>query len=278
MQSMSLHAVMSDSSVHLQLCLDIKDFHICLPALVDDGSRRINTLKRCVALTLSSSGGPRLAALSLLWFKLIGLGITAGSTCFSGSGAGFKVLAIGLFGSGPLPNTLTQSAVALVEKAGGVRMEERLSLSKVVLITVDTRSAELEQGAPGTRRAPAVPLIMIASLELAVMDEQLPRYWRAFAWTRLFKVWTSSRTDDLLGVLPGSMHLGTRGLRGVFDRTKTSGAQGPLAPFLHFYTCMGYQVRVAGDWISYLVFRWFFFREGLPGAEALHETSRHAGL
>ena len=66
MQSMSLHAVMSDSSVHLQLCLDIKDFHICLPALVDDGSRRINTLKRCVALTLSSSGGPRLAALSLL--------------------------------------------------------------------------------------------------------------------------------------------------------------------------------------------------------------------
>ena len=27
MQSMSLHAVMSDSSVHLQLCLDIKDFH-----------------------------------------------------------------------------------------------------------------------------------------------------------------------------------------------------------------------------------------------------------
>ena len=176
-----------------------------------------------------------------------------------------------MFGSGPLPNTLTQSAVALVEKAGGVRMEERLSLSKVVLITVDTRSAELEQGAPGTRRAPAVPLIMIASLELAVMDEQLPRYWRAFAWTRLFKVWTSSRTDDLLGVLPGSMHLGTRGLRGVFDRTKTSGAQGPLAPFLHFYTCMGYQVRVAGDWISYLVFRWFFFREGLPGAEALHE-------
>ena len=27
MQSMSLHAVMFDSSVHLQLCLDIKDFH-----------------------------------------------------------------------------------------------------------------------------------------------------------------------------------------------------------------------------------------------------------
>ena len=31
MQSMSLHAVMSDSSVHLQLCLDIKDFQIPFP-------------------------------------------------------------------------------------------------------------------------------------------------------------------------------------------------------------------------------------------------------
>ena len=28
-RTMSLHAVMSDSSVHLQLCLDIKDFQVC---------------------------------------------------------------------------------------------------------------------------------------------------------------------------------------------------------------------------------------------------------
>ena len=72
-----------------------------------------------------------------------------------------------------------------------------LSMSRAVLITMDARSAELEQGAPETRRAPSVPLIMIASLEFAVMDVQLPRY------CRLFKVWTSSRTPDLLGVLPG---------------------------------------------------------------------------
>ena len=31
MQSMSLHAVMSDSSVHLQLCLDIQDEDFALP-------------------------------------------------------------------------------------------------------------------------------------------------------------------------------------------------------------------------------------------------------
>ena len=106
------------------------------------------------------------------------------------------------------------SAVSLVEKAGAVPSENRLSLSRSVLVTVDTRTAELEQGAPETRRAAPLPLIMVASLELAVMDSSLPRYWRAFAWVRLFKVWTSSRTDDLLGVLPSSMHLGSRGLKG----------------------------------------------------------------
>ncbi|OLP82107.1 hypothetical protein AK812_SmicGene37261 [Symbiodinium microadriaticum] len=108
------------------------------------------------------------------------------------------------------------AAVALVEKAGAVDPSDRLSCNRLVLSTVDTRTAELEEGAPETRRAPPMPLSIIASLELAVMDGQLPRYWRAYAWVRLFKVWTSSRTDDLLGVLPGSMRLGLRGLRGVF--------------------------------------------------------------
>ena len=41
---------------------------------------------------------------------------------------------------------------------------------------------------------------------------------------RLLKIWTASRTDDLLGILPDQMLLGRLGLRGVFDRTKTSGA------------------------------------------------------
>ena len=140
------------------------------------------------------------------------------------------------------------ASVALVEKAGGVSPDVRLSNSRAVLATVDTRSAELEQGAPETRRAPPLPLIMIASLELAVMDKQLQRYWRAFAWVRLFKVWTSSRTDDLLGVLPSSMHLGARGLKGVFDRTKTSGA-GRKVRWLPFFISTHAWI-IEPDWLE----------------------------
>ena len=116
------------------------------------------------------------------------------------------------------------AAVSLVERAGGIASVDRVSTSRIVLSTVDTRTAELEQGAPDTKRALPLPLILVMSLELSIMDDSLARYWRAFAWVRLLKVWTASRTDDLLGVLPGLMHLGLKGLRGVFDRTKTSGA------------------------------------------------------
>ena len=66
--------------------------------------------------------------------------------------------------------------------------------------------------------------IMVASLELKVCDDREPLYFRAFAWTRLLKVWTSSRADDLQGILPDKMEFGSRGLHGVFDRAKTSGA------------------------------------------------------
>ncbi|CAE7908811.1 unnamed protein product [Symbiodinium microadriaticum] len=140
------------------------------------------------------------------------------------------------------------AAVALVEKAGAVDPSDRLSCNRLVLSTVDTRTAELEEGAPETRRAPPMPLSIIASLELTVMDGQLPRYWRAYAWVRLFKVWTSSRTDDLLGVLPGSMRLGLRGLRGVFDRTKTSGP-GRRIRWLPFFVSFHCWV-VCSDWLE----------------------------
>ena len=140
------------------------------------------------------------------------------------------------------------AAVVLVEKAGAVDPRDRLSCNRIVLSSVDTRTAELEEGAPETRRAPPMPLSIIASLELAVMDGQLPRYWRAYAWVRLFKVWTSSRTDDLLGVLPGSMRLGLRGLRGVFGRTKTSGP-GRRVRWLPFFVSFHCWV-VCSDWLE----------------------------
>ena len=46
---------------------------------------------------------------------------------------------------------------------------------------------------------------------------------RAFAWVRLVKVWGALRSDDLGGLLPGELQRLDRGLKGMLDRTKTSG-------------------------------------------------------
>ena len=100
------------------------------------------------------------------------------------------------------------SAVSLIERAGGVIAADRLSTCRVVLNVVDTRTAELEQGAPDIKRALPLPLIMVMSLELIVLDDSMPKYWRAFSWVRLLKIWTASRTDDVLGILPDQMLLG----------------------------------------------------------------------
>ena len=65
-------------------------------------------------------------------------------------------------------------------------------------------------------------------------DSSLPKYLRALAWCRLFKLWTSSRADDLQGASFDNMVVTTEGLRGYFDRTKTSGA-GRRVRFLPFF-------------------------------------------
>ena len=76
------------------------------------------------------------------------------------------------------------AAVALLEKAGAVPDASRISVHPIVLRAVDTRTAELEQGAREVRRAAPLPLVLVLSLELMVLDSSAAAYWRAFAWVR----------------------------------------------------------------------------------------------
>ena len=126
------------------------------------------------------------------------------------------------------------SAVSFVERAGGIPKDMMLSAQPPVLNLVNVRTAELEVGAPPTRQAVPIPLLLIISLELAVGDKGLPKYLRALAWCRLLKLWTSSRADDLQGASFDNMVIAQEGLRGHFDRTKTSGA-GRRVRFLPFF-------------------------------------------
>ncbi|CAE7733651.1 HET-E1 [Symbiodinium sp. CCMP2592] len=140
------------------------------------------------------------------------------------------------------------SAVIFFERVGGVKVEASISSHVLVRNLVRVRTAELEAGAPPTKQAPALALIMVMSLEAVVVNSAHKKFVRAYAWARLLKLWTSSRANDLQGILPEQMTMSSQGLRGVFDRTKTSGADKRIR-WLPFFVCKDAWL-LRSDWLA----------------------------
>ncbi|CAE7799767.1 unnamed protein product [Symbiodinium sp. CCMP2592] len=140
------------------------------------------------------------------------------------------------------------SAVIFFERVGGVKAEASISSHVLVRNLVRVRTAELEAGAPPTKQAPALALIMVMSLEAVVVNSAHKKFVRAYAWARLLKLWTSSRANDLQGILPEQMTMSSQGLRGVFDRTKTSGADKRIR-WLPFFVCKDAWL-LHSDWLA----------------------------
>ncbi|CAE7250261.1 HET-E1 [Symbiodinium sp. CCMP2592] len=140
------------------------------------------------------------------------------------------------------------SAVIFFERVGGVKAEASISSHVLVRNLVRVRTAELEAGAPPTKQAPALALIMVMSLEAVVVNPAHKKFVRAYAWARLLKLWTSSRANDLQGILPEQMTMSSQGLRGVFDRTKTSGADKRIR-WLPFFVCKDAWL-LHSDWLA----------------------------
>ena len=76
----------------------------------------------------------------------------------------------------------------------------------------------------GRRQAVQIPVEIIMAMERYVMTEGVPRYPRAYAWFRLVKLWGALRFSDTQGMPFGKLEMSGRGLRGVLERTKTTGA------------------------------------------------------
>ena len=79
-------------------------------------------------------------------------------------------------------------------------------------------------GKKGKKQAPPLLLSMKEALERTVVNEELPVFHRAYAWYRLVRHWASLRFDDTSGLPPSTLERRSRGLYGVLERTKTSGA------------------------------------------------------
>ncbi|CAE7027742.1 unnamed protein product [Symbiodinium natans] len=144
--------------------------------------------------------------------------------------------------------TAILKCLAFMEKAGGVPEQARFSTHTVVRNTVNQFVMELESGAPPKRKAPLLLVAMIASLELAVLDDALPLYTRGFAFYKLLKLWTACRSGDLTGLSPSSLVLSSDGLQGVLERTKTTGP-GKRVRYLPIFVSRR-AFLVSPDWLT----------------------------
>ena len=74
-----------------------------------------------------------------------------------------------------------------------------------------------------TAKAPRIPMVVIISMELMVVDVEKNMVLRIMAWVRLVKLYASLRSDDLQRLRPAAVALRDSGLVGTLTRTKTTG-------------------------------------------------------
>ena len=114
-------------------------------------------------------------------------------------------------------------ALAVLEEAGQVAQDDKISECSIWKQAVNSRLCEIEQGGCAVKRAPPMSVATLVSLELFIADQSKSLYSRAIAWIILLCTWCCMRLSDLEGLDPQRILLSSRGLRAVLIRTKTTG-------------------------------------------------------
>lgn len=111
-----------------------------------------------------------------------------------------------------------------MESSAEIEKDEQLSQSIAVKNALQEVNLKLETGQFGhARQALHLPLKYVVALEELVMRTSAPRFVRAYAWYRLFKLWGALRFSDTSGLLFHTMRLESFGISADLARTKTSG-------------------------------------------------------
>ena len=140
------------------------------------------------------------------------------------------------------------ASLSVLEDAGQVPDECKISGCRLWKQAVKSRIAELEVGNTHTNRAPPLSTAMIIALEVLVTDVDKPTYLRGVAWIVLICVWGCMRIDDLAGLDPKRLSLSSRGLKGFLVRTKTTGP-GKNVKEVPFYIAR--KISLSGhDWLK----------------------------
>ena len=111
-----------------------------------------------------------------------------------------------------------------MEVAGEVEVEDQMNRSMAVKNVLEEISMRLEGTAPRfAKKAWHLPVSVVKALEEAVMDQELTRFVRGYAWYRLVKLWAGLRFSDTKGLPYGSLKMEDHGLSGILMVTKTTG-------------------------------------------------------
>ena len=104
---------------------------------------------------------------------------------------------------------------------GGVESHERT----ICLSYEGQASGEILSKRPHslTKRAPRLPVVLLAAMEKPVLDEPSAVGWRIWAWVKLIKVWASLRWSDVKAIIPTELRLIEGRLTTVLRQTKTFG-------------------------------------------------------
>ena len=122
-----------------------------------------------------------------------------------------------------------------LEHAGEVPEQDQLYRSPAVKNALEEAAHRLQNATmKETRKAVLLPVAVIMAWETHVVNEEAPRYPRIYAWFRLIKLWTGMRFDDTKGAPNRTMEMFDWGLKGVINRSKTSGP-GKRIVLLPFY-------------------------------------------
>ena len=122
-----------------------------------------------------------------------------------------------------IPASLLKTLI-FMENAAEIPKSEQICGAPTIRNTLEEVALQLESvDMKPKKQALLVPVSVVISWEKAVLDEDLPRFARAYAWFRLMKLWGCMRFDDTTGLSFDSMVMQPFGLEGELRKTKTSG-------------------------------------------------------
>ena len=124
--------------------------------------------------------------------------------------------------SASVPQVFLQS-LSWFERTAGFSSSDKFSTLDLVRRTVDSVIEKVAINGLPLRQAPRLPAMVIASIELLIVDETKPTGLRVKGFSVLLKTFCTLREDDVQHLTPSKLRVSGETIVGELMRTKTTG-------------------------------------------------------